>query len=450
MLIKFEVENFRSIKSNIVFHTLVRNYKRFTHHIYKFSENLSILKTSGIYGANGSGKTNLFKALYFIKQLSDNTEYLNTIECNKIFSPFRLNKENENLDSKFIIDFISDNKIYIYEIHINFNLRKVTFEKLIKVNEENEEIIFTRRSQDDKTQLDFPLNDEFHQLKEILSGIIPTYSTFLSFDLFKNDNLTSVRNWFNEKLQFLFPVYEFSDIAYILSKKSEYSDLANEILKYSNTGINNLKIEKVPVDIYLGTENKEQIRHIVQILQDKNYHPFKDSLNNYCTAIKDENNKVFILKLVCMHLDVNNEEVPFDLDQESRGTIVLLHLIPALVLSYGEGVNYFIDDINTSLHPNLLKEIINQYLNHNLGAAKGQLIFNSHEDLIMDENIVRQDEIWLVEKNKYGETDVFPLSDFPNVRFDLNLRKNYLSGKFGAVPFENEPQDLIFSKTIKI
>ena len=116
--------------------------------------------------------------------------------------------------------------------------------------------------------------------------------------------------------------------------------------------------------------------------------------------------------------------------------------------SYGEGVNYFIDDINTSLHPNLIKEIISQYLNLNLESAKGQLFFNSHEDLMMDENIVRQDEIWLVEKNKTGETEIFPLSDYSNIRFDLNLRKNYINGNFGGVPFNSKPEEIEFKKIL--
>ena len=178
-------------------------------------------------------------------------------------------------------------------------------------------------------------------------------------------------------------------------------------------------------------------------LEKKLFHSFKDSNENECTAVKDQTDgAIYILKLNAIHLDQDGNEVEFDLDQESRGTVVLLNLLPALILSYGEGVNYFIDEINRSLHPILIREILAQYLHNDIEKAKGQLFFNSHEDFMIDETIIRQDEIWLMEKGKNGESDLFPLSDYKNVRYDLNLRKNYLDGKFGGVPFTKEPGKL--------
>lgn len=442
MLIKLEIENFRSFKNRVVFHTIQRNYKRFTEHIHSVNDELNILKTSGIYGSNGSGKSNLFKGLYYLKKIVVGREFLRSVEAIKNFTPFKLDNTYSKLPIRIELDFVVDNQVYFYKIAIDPAYRTIINEELVKiVDKDKEQIIFKRVM----NILEFPNNPTLNILKNQLSETLGSQTSVLCFDLIKDDDVSAVHDWFSNKVEFLFPTYEFEDIAYIFTLKKEYLQLANNIIKIANVGIDRLDIQLVPINVYLGLDNKDITTQITNTLQTKTHHSFKDNLGNFCTALKDENGEINIAKLICVHYDNNSNDIPFDVDQESRGTIVLLHLIPALIRSYGEGVNYLIDDINTSLHPVLLREILGQYLEFNLGEARGQLIFNSHEDLLMDERIVRQDEIWLMDK-KDGVSEIFPLSDFTNVRFDLNLRKNYLNGKFGAVPFEHKPEKLKFGE----
>lgn len=446
MLISLEISNYRSFKDKVTFYTVQRNFKRFSEHIFKFNENLSILKTSGIYGANGSGKTNLFKGLYMVKKLIENDDYLNSTEALKNFTSFKLDNKLKDKPSRFTIDFISHEKIYSYDISVDTINKRIVHEELAFLKESGDQQIIFKRvfNESGKTKIEFPNNKEILPIVKVISEIIPASSTILSFDLIQDVNVSEARDWFENKIEFLFPTYEFIDISYILFSNPNSLKIANEIIKYTNVGIDKLAIEEVSIELYLGLEGKETIRRFETILTEKPYHSFKDNLGSYCTAIKKTDGTISILKLISYHNDNLGIPIAFEVDQESRGTIVLLHLIPALILSYSKGINYFIDDINTSLHPVMLKEILGQYLTKNLGSAKGQLIFNSHEDFIMDEKIIRQDELWLMEKRD-GASDLFPLSDFPNVRFDLNLRKNYLNGKFGAVPFENTPPEFAFS-----
>jgi len=444
MLIKFELENFRSFNSRKVFHTVQRNFKRFTDHIYHHSDGISLLKTTGIYGGNASGKTNLFRGLYFVKKMVEDDDYLSTQEGLRILSYFKLDKESSEKDSSFQVDFISENNVYIYELKINRERKIITFEQLIKLDGDNEVLIFKRISTNKTdSSLEFNEDNKFNNVSDSILTLLGSSSTLLSFGLITDEHFQNAHNWFVNKVKFLFPVYDFTDIAYILSLKKDYLELANRIIKFSKTGIDSLKIESIPIETYLGSEKKDEISYISSVLEEKEFHPFKDSKGNACTAIKSDEDTIKVLKLVTIHLDKDGNKVLFDLEEESRGTLVLLNLLPALILSYGEGVNYFIDEINASLHPILLKEILSQYLLNNIKSAKGQLIFNSHENLLMDEKLIRQDELWLVEKNENGETDIFPLSDIPNIRFDLNLSKNYLNGKFGGVPFEDKPSKLI-------
>jgi AAA15 family ATPase/GTPase len=446
MLIQLEVSNFRSFHGQQVFHMLKRNVEKFSEHICEFQNKVEILKTAAIYGANASGKTNLFKALYFVKMMIQESDYLHSIEAIKMFTPYRLNDDSEFKDSKFSITFISNNRIFKYILEVNSVTKIVTYESLSELTN-SETLIFSRKTNSNNENiLEFTSQDTQKKFSELFSSHLPTRHSPLLSNIYVTSffvDLEDARKWFVDKIKFSFPVHDYIDITYVLSQNDQNLELANKIISFSKTGIDKIKIDKIPIEIYFGTESASSISQIELKLKEKKYHPFKGANSEYCTAIKDSENKIFILKLVTIHIDKNKKEVPFSLDQESRGTIALFHIIPAFILSYSEGINYFIDEIGASLHPILIREILKQYLTYNIEFANGQLIFNTHEDFILDPSIVRQDEIWLVEREE-DETSVFPLTDFQDLIFDQNIRKNYLNGYYGAVPFENEPQKLIF------
>lgn len=445
MLVQLQIENFRSFRERQSIVTLQRNVKRLSEHVYEHRSGLKILKTTGIYGANASGKTNLFLALYYLKKWLQDENFLHTLEGNKYFTTFLLDKTYMQKSTLIEVDFIiDDEKVFVYTVEVSISNKKIIQEKLVQI-EPNEILIFDRKydNSTEKTKLFFP-SDKF--VAEELEKYFNDDELFLSQTLFHEENCALAYSWFTEKIEFQFPVYDFNDIAYIFTIKPEYLRLANDIVKISKVGIDQLEISKIPLNIYFGLKDSEIQRRITEQLNsaDNKFYSFKDDQQNYCSAIKEADGSIYIAKLICYHMGFNGNLVPFDVDQESRGTRVLLHLIPALLRSYGEGINYFLDDINTSLHPILLKEILGQYLSYNIGSAKGQLIFNSHEDFLMDERIIRQDELWLMEKSN-GASTIFPLSEF-DVRFDLNYRKNYLNGKFGGVPFKSEPEKLVFGE----
>jgi hypothetical protein len=106
---------------------------------------------------------------------------------------------------------------------------------------------------------------------------------------------------------------------------------------------------------------------------------------------------------------------------------------------------FFIDEMDRSLHPSMTKELIRYFLSQ---ATKGQLIFTTHESNLLDLEIFRQDEIWLTEKDASGATKIYPLSDF-KPRYDLDIRKGYLAGRFGAIPFLGNLKDLNWSHAQK-
>jgi uncharacterized protein len=127
------------------------------------------------------------------------------------------------------------------------------------------------------------------------------------------------------------------------------------------------------------------------------------------------------------------------LKEQSDGTQRMLDLIPTVnLIEQGEEV-VFIDEIDRSLHPKMVKEFLTFLMSR---KTKGQLIFTTHESHLLDLDIFRQDEIWFTEKNDVGATQMYPLSDF-KPRYDLDIQKGYLAGRFGAIPFLGNLKDLM-------
>jgi AAA15 family ATPase/GTPase len=143
------------------------------------------------------------------------------------------------------------------------------------------------------------------------------------------------------------------------------------------------------------------------------------------------------------HTGKNNENVVFNLDEESDGTVRLLDFIPAFKDLITKRKVILIDEIERSIHPLLIKELIKKFSFDD--NTLGQFIFSTHESNLLDQNIFRQDEIWFAEKNKQGSTELYSLSDFKEHN-TIDIRKGYLNGRYGSIPFLANLQDLNWHK----
>lgn len=127
------------------------------------------------------------------------------------------------------------------------------------------------------------------------------------------------------------------------------------------------------------------------------------------------------------------------MQEESDGTVRLLDLVPAFRDLVQKKKVYFIDEIERSLHPLLIKNLIKKFSEDK--DTKGQLIFTTHESNLLDQDIFRQDEIWFAEKDNTGSTDLYSLSSFKEHK-TIDIQKGYLSGRYGSIPFLGNLQDL--------
>ena len=165
----------------------------------------------------------------------------------------------------------------------------------------------------------------------------------------------------------------------------------------------------------------------------------ENNRRNYAIERK-ESGEIEVFKLAARHVSEKGKDVYFELDEESDGTNRLIDLIPALIdLTTSETV-YVIDELDRSMHPILTRKIIEFFLSNSKNIAS-QLIVTTHESNLLDLDLLQRDEIWFVEKNKKNSSELYSLLEF-KPRKETNITKGYLQGRYGAIPFLSNPEDL--------
>lgn len=441
MIVFFAITNFRSFKERTEFSMVAGNYKRFQKHILPDSEP-GLLKISSMYGNNGAGKSNLIIALETLKDVICNKKSFT--EFNMPY--FRLNDENKDKPTIFEIDFIINKNRYSYSISL-YN-GKIIEEWLYKVidNKLNRlETIFERTIEKGKTSLVIGHNkltkkeqmrSEIYAEELDIKGNIP----FLHYGAEKQlENLLEPYNWFDQYLQIVRPGYTNHGKIQDFDENMSFRNYANNIMNLLNIGIKQVNVEKVPLDEFFGVGDEIKKQEILNMLSkpDSRGVAFKKNELEY-SVYKTIDGDVTVAKLVSIHKG-KNSDVQFDLSEESTGTKRIIDLLPVIILAITKGFVFVVDEIESSIHPHIMKKLIQLFLD--ASNNNGQLLFSTHECNLLDLDLLRQDEIWFAEKDEEGSSHIYSLSDF-KPRYDKDIRKGYLEGKFSAIPFFSEPQKL--------
>jgi AAA15 family ATPase/GTPase len=153
-------------------------------------------------------------------------------------------------------------------------------------------------------------------------------------------------------------------------------------------------------------------------------------------VITRKNAELIIKKLITYHRKPDGGEVKFEMRQESDGSQRVIDLLPAFVeLSSIESKKvYIIDEVDRSLHTLLTRNLLEYFLSTCSPESRSQLLFTTHDMLIMDQKLLRRDEMWVAERGPLGISSLIPFSDFKDVRYDKNIRKSYLEGRLGGTP----------------
>lgn len=439
MLIRFRAANLYSFKEEIEFSMIPSPERIHPHQIFpkKKKNDIRLNRFAAVYGANAAGKSNLFKVLKFVQRMVvEGVKPEATIPIQR----FRLNQDNLHSPAKFEIEFKVGEEMYEYGFELDS--RSIHREWLINFTRTSEKRLFERTTdQNGKAKLEFgSFVNKFSQKEKLFlefagEGTRPN-------QLFLNESIDSnmiyfrgAYDWFRKVLTVIKPMELYIPVELQMDEDQRFQDFLSQILRDSDTGIASIKADKMELDD-LEDISEDAAQFINDNLSDADGF-FLKAQQFRLTAIK-EDDKIHLFKLIPTHRTLNgSEEAIFEVYEESDGTQRLIDLAPVLYeLLLGENERVFVvDEFDRSLHPQLSRMIVELHLDENKSTQPSQLIVTTHQTNILDLNLLRKDEIWFVEKNpETGATDLYSLYDF-QPRYDKDIKKDYLYGRYGAIPF---------------
>ena len=439
MLLRFSVENFRSFGKEAEVNTLPYSKLRQHRNHLQTHGGIDLLKTTMLYGANGSGKSNFVHALYVLQRIIREGEIDNSL----IDSFTLLNKFREQA-TQFSIEYAVDDQFYFYKIVIRHTT--ILSEELYRTDpvKGSDKVLYQRKYDAEQDQHRIQAapelaTDERERImievfqKNLLEDDIALLHLIGNNEVFPG--LKDAYRWFDERLHVIFPQSRYASLLESMLLDETFGAFINKVLPKLDTGLERLEIATQPLSQFILPDGMEVMKRVESELANKNNRfvglfPL-ESNTPYLIERKDGQEPV-VHRLVTIHR-CDSGDTDFRLDQESDGTLRMLDLLPAIRHLISEECVFMVDEIGRSLHPLLLREFLGKYLNE---ATRGQLIFTTHDASLLTLDLFRRDEIWLVEKDDCGQSDFHSVSDY-KIRHDLDIRKAYMDGRFGGVPALN-------------
>lgn len=393
-------------------------------------DDISALKIGVIYGANASGKSNVIKAIALLQQIAVGRFPSGDLE------PFKLVKTVKPI-SKIEIEFKTTGRYFAYGVE--FSINGIKEEWLYEINSRSDKLIFTRKTSQDGNEFEF---GDIHgdssvaQFVRFLGEGTPAKKSFLSEYMERNGKglcaIKTAYSWFASGLRIIFPSTRFRGISFNAEQDENFHESTRRLLQYFNTGI--VDIRRFPV------RSKEET-NLPDRLLDKiigSSTPGRTALvaapeSNECFFFDfKEDGTYTIFKQKAVHRNEVNDEVVFEMDEESDGSIRLLDFIPMLIDLGQNEVDYMIDELDRSMHPLLSQKLIECYLHELSSERDTQLVISTHECNLLNLDMIRSDEVWFVEKDKDGASKLVSLAEYKPRE---NVRKGYLQGRYSAIPF---------------
>lgn len=422
MLVRFTVQNFKTFRDKAELNMIASNYDK-----SREEENITeipgfglrILKSAVIYGANASGKSKLMEALYFMRMFvltsSKESQKGEPIDV----EPFKLSTVSENQATEFEVIFHYLNEQFRYGFEVTD--KEVVSEWLYnKPNTKEVELFLRDRQKFTIHPRSFPTGKMLVKQNFVRENVL-----MLSAAAQWNDEKAGhVLEWF-QSLKVISGLDEEGYAGFTMSRAYD-PDLKHrhlEFLQRADLDIQDITIEKLD----LGKLPKDMPREIREMLERK---------------VKDEK-EVLVSDVLTSHKKYDENKVHianvnFSLrEDESSGTLKFFFLSGPILDAISNGDILVVDELDPKLHPNLVCKIVEIFNSKELNPNNAQLIFNTHDTNLLSAGIFRRDQIWFTEKNRYGEVSLYSLADFKTseVRKEDNFEKNYIRGKYGAIPY---------------
>jgi AAA15 family ATPase/GTPase len=403
MLIQFNFENYKTYLKQTSLDFTATNINELKSNIIEYKDKEKYLKVNAIYGANASGKSNILEAFqlmrHWVLKSFEHSGKENLIPLKR----FNFSNEGKNGKSTFETFFTINDKEFQYGFQSDEKL--IYQEWLYKRNfkyKSKYDVVFEREKSE------FNLRGDLKNIKQLLNSINQKTLLLSILSRLNIEDVIDVMGWFEST-----DVVNFGDVTfeYLISKTLPQVDFNNErekkdfinYLMAIDIGIEDIRIEKI------GKSNS------MDTFESKKYKIYTKHRN----------------------LDSNDyEEIP--LEEESSGTIKMISLYYFLNYTLKNGKTLFVDEMDAKLHPLLTRYIINLFHNEETNTKNAQLIFTTHDTNSLSKEFLRRDQIWFAEKDNKGVSTLFSLAEYKinnnKVRNDATYNKDYLGGRYGAVP----------------
>lgn len=440
MLIQFSVKNYKSFKDEVKLSMVASNYDntRMADNVIDVPKfNLKLLRSAVIYGANASGKSKLLEAMDFMRSFiltsSKETQAIEPIKTD----PFRLSTETENAPSLFEINFIFENELYRYGFEVT---RKEVVSEWLYVRSNTKEVeMFYRDYQT------FDIHPKYKQAKFVVDNNTVR----------ENALLLSVAAQFNDKIAKKLFVWFNKFRVYSGLQESHSMGLSIGMLQDEQSKTKVLQFMK---GADFNIEDLKPVRANIDELPENMPQDQKLMISAFGRSLKDSGDIFFDVSVFHKKYDENrnpisgNQRFSMD-DDESAGTRKYFSFSGRLIKALEDCSTLVIDELDAKLHPNLVLKIAETFNSIERNPNNAQLIFNTHDDNLLSSGIFRRDQIWFTEKDRYGISTLFSLDSFRNENGEKprkgeeeNYARNYIRGKYGAIPYLNDFNKLFLTQ----
>jgi AAA15 family ATPase/GTPase len=424
MLIEFSVGNYRSFKEKVTFSMVAANLSSKEkiiddNNIFEVDDNLKLLKSAAIYGANASGKSNLAKALRFMILFMVNSSKESQSTEKIGVEPFKLSTETEDKPTFFEIIFLMNHKRYRYGFEATHD--EVISEWLFYVPKSRETKLFERKS--DIFSVSKIYKADGIQQKTRRNALFLSVSAQFNVEIAEN-----ILDLLLYSLNVISGLDDGRHRGYTINclMNDENKDEILQLLKKLNLGFSDIKVEEAEITAdFLPADMPEEIRSYV---------------------LKNSGGKGTLIETI--HRKFNDEKTfisteLFNLSyQESEGTQKIFALAGPIINTLEEGKVLVIDEFDARLHPLISRAIVELFNSNETNPNNAQLIFMTHDTNLLSNKLFRRDQVWFTEKDRYGATDLYSLAEY-QVRSDASFESDYIKGKYGAIPYIGNLNQLI-------
>lgn len=444
MLVQFRIKNFMSIRDEQVFSLvavsgLKEQQEHLSGNLIAATEELDLLRSAVVYGANASGKSNLLRAIeFFIDTITLSSPTGSAIGS---YSPFVLDQKSPGEPTLLEAIFVIDSVVYRYGFELQ---QKAVVAEWLFIRRKQETYVFDRSSHE------LRINRPYKKLLELQNNKMVAQTVLLLQlgALFNDETCQTVRKWASN-LRYIQGTedYQFRDYTIQYLEQPENKQRILNLLRDADLGIEDIELTL--------SENKSSMASVKSptfygggdLILTNPVDP-SDLTKGYVgvsLGIKTRNQPRTDIGIKSTRVFWDNDmgvfksiSVPFS-TFESQGTQKFFNLIGLILWHLDNGGILFADELDTKLHPLLTQRIVQLFNSPVTNPRNAQFVFATHDTNLLSAGLFRRDQIWFTEKDTTGATQLYALTDYKpggkTVRNDEQLEKNYIAGKYGGIPY---------------